>query len=108
MLIVGLTFVLCAAIILGVYWAFVVRLEDKATRALRRRLTPVVEDRPAHGDLTKKDAPLSALKFFDVALSRSGRLLVPVKRSLADSGLRWTIGAVLLACGLVALVTFAV
>ena len=41
MLIVGFTFVLCAGIILGVYWTFVVRPEDKAARALRRRLTPV-------------------------------------------------------------------
>ena len=106
MLIVGLTFVLCAAIILGIYWMFVVRPEDRATRALRRRLTPVVEDRPARTDLTRKDAPLSALKVFDAALSRSGRLLDPVKRSLADSGLPWTMGAVLLACGFLAMATF--
>jgi tight adherence protein B len=106
MLIVGLTFVLCAAIILGTYWMFVVRPEDKATRALRRRLTPVVQDRPVRTDLTKKDAPLSALKVFDAVLARTGRLLDPVKRALADSGLPWTMGAVLLACGLLGLVVF--
>lgn len=101
-----MTFVVCAAIVLGIYWMFIVRLEGKAARALRRRLTPVAEDRPAHTDLTKQDAPLSALKVFDAALGRSGRLLDPVKRSLADSGLSWTIGAVLLACGFLAIVVF--
>jgi tight adherence protein B len=106
MLIVGFTFVLCAVTILGIYWMFAVRPENKAARALRRRLTPVVEDRPARTDLTKKDAPLSALKVLDAALLRSGRLLDPVTRSLADSGLPWTIGAVLLACGFLFMVTF--
>ena len=46
------------------------------------------EDRPARTVLTKKDAPLSALKAIDAALVRSGHLLDPVKRSLADSGLQ--------------------
>jgi tight adherence protein B len=107
MLIVGFTFILCAGIILGSYWTFVVRPEDRAARALRRRLTSAPEDRPTRTDLTKKDAPLSALKVLDTALVRSGRLLDPVKRSLASSGLPLTIGAVILACGFLATVTFA-
>ena len=109
MLIVALTFVLCAVIILGVYWGFVVRPESSAARALRRRLTPtIIEDRPATTDLTKKDAPLSALKVFDAALVGSGRLLDPLKQTVANSGLPVTVGVVLLACGFVATVTFAV
>jgi tight adherence protein B len=108
MLIVTLTFVLCAVIILGVYWAFVVRPEESASRALRRRLTPTVDKGPTETDLTKKESPLSALKVLDVALVRSGHLLDPVKQSVANSGLPVTIGVVLLACGFVAMVTFAV
>src|SRR5712671_3421648 len=107
MLIIGSTFVSCAAIILGIYWMFVVRPEDSATRALRRRLTPVLGDRPAHTDLTKKDAPFSALKVLDAALVRSGRLLDPLKRSVANSGLPLTIGVVLLGCGFIASAMFA-
>jgi tight adherence protein B len=106
-LIVAATFVLCASIILGIYWMFVVRPEDNATRALRRRLTPVLEDRPAHTDLTKKDAPLSALKVLDAALVRSGRLLDPAKRSLANSGLPLTIGVVLLGSAFITSAMFA-
>jgi tight adherence protein B len=107
MLIVAATFVLCAGIILGIYWTFVVRLEDGAARALRRRLAGAPEERPAQTDLTKKEAPLSALKVLDAALVRSGRLLDPVQRSVADSGLPLTIGVVLLACGFLASVTLA-
>lgn len=108
MLIVALTFVLCATIILGTYWTFVVHPEDSAARALRRRLTPTVDERPARADLTKKNAPLSALKVLDAALAGSGHLVDPLKRAVADSGLPVTIGVVLLACGLFATVTFAV
>jgi tight adherence protein B len=107
MVIVAFTFLLCIAIVLGTYWMFVLRPEDTAARALRRRLTAVPEERAARTDLTKKEAPLSALKVLDAALTRSGHLIDPLKRSLADSGLRVTIGVVLLACGFLAMVTFA-
>jgi tight adherence protein B len=106
MLIVAFTFVLCASIVLGVYWTFVVRPEGAAARALRRRLTATPEDRPARTDLTKRDTPFSALKVLDAVLVRSGRLIDPLKRSVADSGLHLTIGVVLLACGFLATVTF--
>ena len=44
----------------------------------------------------------------DEALVRSGHLLDPLKRAVADSALPVTIGVVLLACGFLATVTFAV
>jgi tight adherence protein B len=108
MQIVALTFVLCAVIVLGVYWMFVVRPEQAATRALRRRLTPPPADRPVHEDLTKKAAPLSALKLLDDVLVGSGHLLDPLKRAVTDSALPVTIGVVLLSCGFLAMTTFAV
>jgi tight adherence protein B len=109
MLIVALTFVLCSTIILGSYWAFVVRPEDVAARKLRKRLTPApVEERPVHTDLTKEEAPFIALKVLDAALVRSGHVLDPVRDAVANSGLRVTTGAVLLASAAAALVSFAV
>jgi hypothetical protein len=48
------------------------------------------------------------LKVLDSALARSGHLLGPVRHAVANSGLRVTVGTVLLAAGLVAIVTFAV
>jgi tight adherence protein B len=107
MLIVGLTFVLCATIILGFYWAFIVRPEESAARKLRKRLTPApAEDRPVHTDLTREEAPFSALKVLDAALVRSGHVLDPVRHVVANSGLRVTVGALLLACGFAAIVMF--
>jgi tight adherence protein B len=108
MLIVTATFVLCAGIILGIYWMFVVRPEDHADRALHRRLRTDPADRPARGALARKDVKLSALWILDAALARSGRLTDPLKRSIANSGLHFTIGAVLLAGGFLATTTFSV
>src|SRR5579864_6331000 len=108
MLIVTATFVLCASIILGIYWMFVVRPEDRADRALHRRLRADSAERPARGALARKDVKLSALWILDAALARSGRLTAPLKRSIANSGLRVTIGAVLLASGFLATTTFSV
>src|SRR5262245_45922027 len=108
MVIVASTFLLCIAIILGTYWMFVIRPEDRATHALRRRLHAVPEERSARTDLTKKETPLSALKVLDTALARAGHLIDPLKQTLANSGLRMTIGVVLLACGFLTIATFAV
>jgi tight adherence protein B len=108
LVIVLVTFVACAAIILGIYWLFVVRPEGHAAAALRRRLEGKPVERPnAANDLTKKDAPFSALKALDAALERSGRLSEPVKRVVTDSGLKVSVGALLLACGFVATMTLA-
>jgi len=105
-LIAAATFALCAGIILGTYWAFVVRPENRAARALRERLNAKPAERPARGELTKKHVPLSALKIFDAALARLGGLIGPIRRSIAHSGLPITIGVALLACGFVGTVTF--
>src|SRR5437867_4326227 len=103
MSIVGFTFVLCASIVLGAYWLFVVRPEESAARKLRRRLTnPTADSSTRRTDLTKKEAPLSTVKMLDSALARSGHMLDPVKRSVAASGLSLTVGVVLLSCGFVA------
>ena len=103
MLIVGLTFVFFAAIILVIYWMFVVRPEDKAARALRLRLTLWLR-RPVRTDLTKKAAPLGAEGVRRRA-GPTGRLLDP-QACARRLGLPWTMGAVLLACGLLGLVVF--
>jgi len=93
------TFGLCLAIVLGAYWAFVVIPEDKATRHLRRRLTADVVPEPTSvaGELTRRAAPLSALKGLDALLGKSGRLVEPLRRTVEESGLSVTIGLIVLA-----------
>ncbi len=99
MLAVVATFGLCLAIVLGAYWAFVLVPEDKSARRLRKRLkAEVVPEGPsAAGALTRRAAPLSALKGLDALLGRSGRLVEPLRRTVEQSGLSITIGLVVLA-----------
>jgi tight adherence protein B len=97
-MVVAATFGLCLAIILGAYWAFVVIPEDKSARQLRRRLrAEVVPEGPRTDNLTRRAAPLSALKGLDALLGRSGRLVEPLRQTVEQSGLTITIGLVVLA-----------
>lgn len=98
MLIAGFTFVLCTMIVIGGYWAFIVRPEDRARRAFRRRLIKPSPAKARESELTKKEVRLSALRALDLALARSGHLADGLKTSIAMSGLNATIGAVVLAC----------
>jgi tight adherence protein B len=100
------TFVLCAAIILGIYWAAIVRPEDRVVRSLRRRLARPRPSRSTENILTKKEIRLSALRALDVTLARSGRLAAGLKTLLELSGVGATIGTVLLACGFVGSMVF--
>ena len=98
MVTVAATFGLCLTIVFGAYWAFVVVPEDKAARKLRRRLkAEVAPETPAAGGLTRRAAPLSALKGLDALLGRSGRMVDPLRRTVEQSGLSITIGLVVLA-----------
>ncbi len=102
----AVTFLLCAGIILGGYWAFVLRSEDAVARSLRRRLTPAVTRRPRKIDVTKKAPPLSVVKMLDTLLARSGLFVRPLQASLTLSGLPLTVGSVVLACVFATIVTF--
>ena len=103
---VAATFALCTTIILGTYWMFVVRMEERTSAAIRRRLESAPADKPARTDLMKKDAPLSAVKMLDAALERSGRLADPLKTAVAHSGLSVSVGVLVLACVFVGSVAF--
>ena len=94
------TFVLCLAIVLGAYWAFVVIPEDKSARNLRKRLRAEIvttAGRANADSLTRRAAPLSALKGLDSLLGRSGRLIDPLRQTVEHSGLSITTGLVILA-----------
>jgi len=103
----AITFVLCLGIVLGAYWAFVVRPEDQTFRRLRKRLRAEIVETPGREGLTKRPPPLSALKNLDAVLARSGRLMDPLRRTLDESGLSLTLGIVVLASLFAALVVYA-
>lgn len=102
------TFVLCLIIIIGGYWVFVARPEETTARALRRRLSPEPVNRPQRTELTRKATPLSALKALDAVLARAGYITQPLQRLIALSALPLTVGMILLACGLTAMLTLLV
>jgi tight adherence protein B len=105
--VVAATFVVCMASVLGVYWTFIVRPEERAARTLRKRLRPEVAEVPtagAEGGLARRPPPLSALKGLDKLLGRSGRMLDPLRNTLELSGLSTTIGAIVLGSLFAALV----
>ncbi len=100
------TFLLCAGIIIGGYWAFVVRPEQSASRALRRRLSVDSRARSQRSELTRDTPPLSALKVLDALLARSHYVSEPLQQAIALSALPVTAGMVLLASALAGTVTF--
>jgi tight adherence protein B len=100
------TFILSLAIVLGVYWTFIVRPEGRTARKLQRRLKPEGPPQRTGGALTRRAPQLSALKGLDVVLSKLGRLMDPLRRTVEDSGLPITVGSVVLASTFLALVAF--
>jgi tight adherence protein B len=56
--------------------------------------------------VTKKAPPLSVVKMLDTLLARFGLLARPLQATITLSGLKLTVGSVVLACLLAAIVTF--
>ena len=98
MLAVVATFGLCLVLVLGAYWAFVLLPEGRSARQLRKRLKAEVAPEGGTADgLTRRAAPLSALKGLDAMLGRSGRIVEPLRQTVEQSGLQVTIGLIVLA-----------
>jgi tight adherence protein B len=105
----ALTFVICLAIVLGAYWAFIVRPEDSTLRKLRKRLKQEAPEAPGGGaGLTKRPPPLSALKGIDAMLGRSGKLLDPLRQTIEHSAMPVTVSLVLLGMAFAGLLTYLV
>jgi tight adherence protein B len=103
------TFVVSLAIVLGIYWAFIVRPETNVSRKLHKRLKPdTPTTAPGGGTLARRPPPMSAVKGLDAILGRSGRLLDPMRRTLEDSGLTVTLGVIFLASMAAAVITLGI
>ena len=99
------SFVGVFAIFLGAHWIFILRPEHAAERALRRRLDPTRSSRAARRDpLLKRRVPLSTVPAIERLLSNSSRVTVPMGRLIEQSGLRVTVGLLMMGTLLLALV----
>ena len=102
----AIIFALVLAIIVGAYWMFIVWPEQVAEQKVRARLKgqPSTAIRTS---LLKARERLSSIGSLDTTLSKSGDALAPISDLVSRSGLKTTVGTVILASIFIALITVA-
>lgn len=103
-----IVFIGVLAIVLLPYQFFVTRPEGQSHRKLKRRLKTSVAVKRVHLALVKETERLSSLGPLDRLLNYEGRAVVPAQRLIEQSGLRWSVGTLLVACGCAALIPYAI
>jgi tight adherence protein B len=101
-----LTFVLILGIVYGTYWVLLVRPEQREQAALRKRLRgskTAVE--ASVGDLERPEQRLSNLKGLEAVLTRAAGLSGPLERLITQSGVKVSVGTLVLASALLAMLT---
>jgi tight adherence protein B len=86
------TFAICLAVMLGLYWAFVVRPEDARSRELARRVERIDAVKDA---VTTVSTPVSTASVVDALLSSNVKLAAGLQAFLAEAGLTWTAAGLL-------------
>jgi tight adherence protein B len=109
MIFVLVTFGLTLAVVLGAYWAFVLRLETSDDAAMRQRLQPT----PAatitkRAGILKATRELSSVASINSVLGQVGRLASPLHRDITQAGLTLTVGTLLMSAGCLGLLAFLV
>jgi len=91
----GVTFAISLALMLSLYWVFVVRPEagDKARLTGRLKKLKV---KPSIISIVNAPERLSAIPLLDKMLTRQHRLARPLDRLVTESGLQITVGALVL------------
>lgn len=100
------TFLGVIAIVGGIYWLFIDRPEAEEESAVRKRLRRVAKPSVLQKALARDRERLSELGPLDRALSHGGRMVEPLRMLIQQSGVKVTVGAVLLSCALIAALTF--
>jgi tight adherence protein B len=94
----GLTFFLVAGIVLGAYWAFIVRPEHASESALRKRIGGGFSVRKSiQIGVQQEAARLSAVPILNRLLSSRSAISAPIGHLVEQSGVKTTVGVVLLA-----------
>jgi tight adherence protein B len=106
MIFVLATFGIVLGIIFGVYWLLIVRPEAAEETAVRARIGKSSQTAKAAAALLKAPERLSDLHTLDRLLARSGRVMDPLQRAILQSGLKVTLGTVLLASACTAALGF--
>jgi len=93
------TFVLVLGIVYGLYWVVVERDEAEEQSALRKRLKRPAQKSVVSAALLRERERLSDMGAFDTLLARMSAITDPMQRTVAQAGLKVTVGTILLACG---------
>ena len=105
MVFVYATFGIVLAIILGIYWLLVVRPETARESAVVARIGTSAKAAKVAA-LLKRPERLSEMHSLDYLLARAGRIVEPVQRTIEQSGLKLTLGTLVLASALTAAIAF--
>ena len=99
MLIPALTFVLVLGIVLGMYWTFVARPERATEAALLKRLGTAMPALRGAESVRRQAQRLSSMPAFNRLLASRGGIARPLERLIEQSGVKATVGMVLLSSG---------
>jgi len=105
-ILVFLTFGLVLAVVLGAYWAFVVKVDQSEEAALRKRLRPDPIDAPKQLAILRPIRQLSNVAQLNTILAQMGRVIAPLQRDITQAGLSMTVATLLLSSGCLALATY--
>lgn len=100
------TFGLVLGIIFGVYWLLVIRPEMAQEAAIRARIGGKSTQIAKAAALLKSPERLSNVPTLDRLLTPLGRVAAPLQRTITQSGLKVTLGTVLLASACLAALGF--
>jgi tight adherence protein B len=103
------TFVGVLAIVLGFYWALVVRSEQRSTSRIKQRLKRTHGTAAARGlSLAKEEQPLSSLGGFNRALVRATSITEPLSKLIEQADSKLNVGLFLLMSGTAGLAGYAI
>ena len=97
MVIPASVFIAVLALVLGSYWAFIVRPEEAQQRTLRKRIKGTARAEAAKVALVKQAERLSSVGFVETLLRRVTGVIRPIQRLIDQSGYRITVGTFVLA-----------
>jgi tight adherence protein B len=101
-----ITFVAVLLVVFGTYWLLIARHDSEEQSALRRRLKAASVKPESRQNLLSRKKQLSDVPAVDAVLKRSRGLGVRLQRDIDLSGLRMTVGRLILASSCAALGTY--
>jgi tight adherence protein B len=95
------TFALCLVVILGLYWALIVRPESEQTKSVTSRLSKIDTHRVVTSGVAAATTRLSSVPALEALLKRNAGFTTAIESLILESGLKMTVGVFLslsLAC----------